>query len=91
MCNIFESETEYGEPQIWIYLNDGTSIEITHEEYGLDKSEQYYSARLHCSESDFENDMYHSTMGVIAQTCGDIIDVINMALYHAQKRGVMVG
>jgi len=35
--------------------------------------------------------MYHSTMGVIAQTCGDIIDVINMALYHAQKRGVMVG
>ena len=37
MCNIFESETEYGEPQIWIYLNDGTSIEITHEEYGIIK------------------------------------------------------
>lgn len=29
---IFDDETEYGEPQAWIYLKDGTSLEITHEE-----------------------------------------------------------
>lgn len=36
MSNIFEWSTEFGEPQVWIYLNDGTSLEITHEEYGID-------------------------------------------------------
>jgi hypothetical protein len=91
MNNIFEWSTEFREPQVWICLNDGTSLEITHEEYGIDNiADQYYTARLHCSEEDFENDIYHDTMGIIAQTCGDIVDILNMVLYHVQKRGVLV-
>lgn len=61
----FNTETEYGEPQAWVDLDDGTSIEITHEEYGLSEDNQFFSARHHCSDEDFENDVYHSTMGVI--------------------------
>ena len=48
----FDSKTEHGEPQAWIYLKDGSSIEITHEEYCLDPNEQYFSLRHHCSEEE---------------------------------------
>ena len=71
----FDTETSLGEPQAWIYLKDGTSIEVTHEEDGLDPEDQYYSARHHCSEEDFENDVYHSTMGVIDQCSGTMEEV----------------
>lgn len=60
------SETEYGEPQIWIPFSDGTSLEITHETNGLKERERFISMRHHCSEEDFENKKYASTMGVIA-------------------------
>lgn len=78
--SLINFETEFGEPQVWVYLNNDMSVEITHEEYGLSFSEQYYSLRLHCSEEDFENDIYHSTMGVIYQTIGDeefVMSILN--------------
>lgn len=79
--NLVNSETSYGEPQAWIYLEySDRSIEITHEEYGLDESEYYYSLRLHCSDDDFDNDKYHSTMGIIYEysSCSedDVMEVL---------------
>jgi len=60
------NENNYGEPQAWIYLEDkDRSIEITHEKEGLSQDEEFYSLRLHCSEEEFDNDDFHSTMGVI--------------------------
>lgn len=82
------SETEYGEPQGWIYLNDDTSLEITHEEYGLDLKDQYFSLRLHCSESDFENDVYHKTMGVIEQCSGGLAEIAPMLQRVIDERGI---
>lgn len=74
----FDSETAHGEPQAWVYLKDGSSIEITHEEYGLEPNEQYFSLRHHCSEEDFENDVYHSTMGVIDECSGGLAAIAPM-------------
>lgn len=76
----FSGETPLGEPQMWIYLGDGTSIEVTHEEDGLAPEEQYFSIRHHCSEKDFENDAYHKTCGVIAQEASNDVSFIGNAL-----------
>lgn len=77
----FNDETPLGEPQHWIYLKSGRSIEVTHEEDGLPENEQYFSIRLHCSEEEFDNGEYSSTVGVIttliATTAQDILNCIN--------------
>lgn len=62
------TETEYGEPQSWIYLQSGRCIEVTHEQYGLKQEEYFFSIRLHCSNEEFDNDDYQSTCGII-DTC----------------------
>ena len=76
----FNDETSLGEPQHWIYLKSGRSLEITHEEYGLPENEQYFSIRLHCSEEEFDNGEYSSTIGVIttltATTAQDTLNCI---------------
>lgn len=59
------SETEYGEPQLWLYLSDGTSIEITQEQEGIPEEDYYFSVRHHCNDEDFDNGIYHGTCGVI--------------------------
>lgn len=63
------SETSYGEPQIWIELKSGRSVEITYEQYGLSEEEWYYSMRYHCNQEEYESDKYHGTMGVIEAWC----------------------
>lgn len=60
-----DNTTDYGEPQGFIYLANGRSIEITLEKEGLSEEDFYYSGRLHCTEEEFANDDFHSTMGVI--------------------------
>ena len=76
----FNDETPLGEPQHWIYLKSGRSLEITHEEDGLPKNEQYFSIRLHCSEEEFDNGDYYKTCGVIttltATTAQDTLNCI---------------
>ena len=75
------SETEYGEPQLWVNLPKGRSLEITHEEYGLKKTDMYFSARLHCSDEEFDRGMYHATCGVLdtwTSTDGNSIDIDNI-------------
>ena len=77
----FNDETPLGEPQHWIYLKSGRSLEVTHEEDGLPENEQYFSIRLHCSEEEFDNGEYSSTIGVIttliATTALDTLNCIN--------------
>ena len=76
----FNDETAFGEPQHWIYLKSGRSLEVTHEEYGLSENEQYFSIRLHCSEEEFDNMDYYRTCGVIttltATTAQDVLNCI---------------
>ncbi len=67
--NEFNSETGYGEPQHWMTLPHGRSLEIVYEETGDDN--RYYSWRVYCSEKEFDNDDFHGTMGVIDQTSSD--------------------
>ena len=77
----FNDETDFGEPQHWIYLKSGRSLEVTHEEDGLPENEQYFSIRLHCSEEEFDNGEYSNTVGVIttlvASTARDTLNCIN--------------
>ena len=76
----FNDETPLGEPQHWIYLKSGRSLEVTHEEDGLSENKQYFSIRLHCSEEEFDNGEYSSTVGVIttliATTAQDVLNCI---------------
>lgn len=77
----FNDETAFGEPQHWVYLKSGRSLEVTHEEYGLPENEQFFSIRLHCSDEEFDNGEYSSTVGVIttliATTAQDTLNCIN--------------
>ena len=77
----FNDETPLGEPQHWIYLKSGRSLEVTHEEDGLSENKQYFSIRLHCSEEEFDNGEYNNTVGVIttlvASTAQDTLNCIN--------------
>jgi len=84
----FDSYTSLYEPQAWIYLKDKTSVEITHEESGLDLKDQYFSVRHHCSEEDFENDVYHSTMGVIEQCSGGLASIAGMLERIVKESGI---
>ena len=77
----FNDETPLGEPQHWIYLKSGRSLEVTHEEDGLPENEQYFSIRLHCSNEEFDNGEYSNTVGVIttlvASTAQNTLNCIN--------------
>jgi len=57
--------TPLGEPQIWLELKLGRSVEITLESAGLSEEDYYCSIRLHCSEVEFEEDKYANTMGIM--------------------------
>ena len=67
--NEFNSETGYGEPQHWMTLPYDRSLEIVYEETG--DNNRYYSWRVHCNEKEFENDDFHSTMGVMGVNASD--------------------
>lgn len=68
-----ENETEYGEPQAYISLPGGRSLEVTHEEHGLQPKDQYYSWRVNCSNEEFDDDKFHGTCGVIDEANTDDI------------------
>lgn len=69
--NEFNSETGFGEPQHWMTLPYDRSLEIVYEDTGDDK--RYYSWRVHCNESEFQNDDFHSTMGVMDENVSEDI------------------
>ena len=70
--NEFNSETVYGEPQHWITLPYDRSLEIVYEDTGDDN--RYYSWRVHCNEREFDNDVFHSTMGIMDQSNSNDMD-----------------
>lgn len=61
--------TEWGEPRAWLYLPNGRTIEVTHEEEGLDTKDQYFSVRLHCTDKEFDNMSFDTYMGIIESCC----------------------
>lgn len=64
-------ETALGEPQAYLELPHGRSLEITHEEAGLPEKDQYYSWMVHCSNQEFDDEKFHKTMGVIDKDISD--------------------
>ena len=73
--NNWNDETEHGEPSLWLELPNDRHLEITHEENGIPEDKQYYSWRVHCSDDEFANDDFHSTMGVVdTQTMNKLDD-----------------
>lgn len=62
-----DTETALGEPEWWIYLESGRSVEITYESAGIAPEDGYCSVRLHCSEKEFDCGDYRTTCGVIDQ------------------------
>ena len=85
----FDCETPLGEPQAWINLGDNTSLEITHEENLLAPENQHFSLRHHCREEDFENDVYHSTMGTIEECSGGLSDIEPMLVRLITESGII--
>lgn len=67
--SFFDDETEYGEPTFWMKLQHGRYLEITYEDTGDD--DRFYSWRVHCSEKEFDDDIFHGTLGVIDKNCSD--------------------
>lgn len=73
-------ESGYGEPQAYLDLPNSRTLEVTHEEYGLPKEQQFYSWRVNCSDKEYEHDAYHCTCGVIDQSYSDDIDLDTCSL-----------
>lgn len=71
----------------WLYLEDGTSVEITEERENLKPEDQFFSIRRHCSEKDFDDDTYHKTMGVIEETAGDLTVIKEEVIRMIEKYG----
>lgn len=82
------NKTAYGEPQAFIELPNGRSIEITLEQEGLAENQQFYSCRLHCAEGEYE--AYASTVGLVEQYTTDIASleelegVFVLAVLHSE-------
>lgn len=92
----FENEqdyTEYGEPRAWVYLPNGRTIEVTHEEEGLDTKDQYFSVRLHCTDKEFDNMSFDTYVGVIDYcTSPNTPNVLDVSyIKNLLKRMIYVG
>ena len=92
--NQFESEenyTAYGEPEAWIYLENGRSIQIVYYKKGISPDYQFFSVVLHCSEDEYNNGYYHETRGLMARAFSDYtpnpldIEVIRRPLKYMIK------
>lgn len=92
----FEGEwdyTECGEPRAWVYLPNGRTIEVTHEEEGLDTKDQYFSVRLHCTDKEFDNMSFDTYVGVIDYcTSPNTPNVLDVSyIKNLLKRMIYVG
>lgn len=65
----FNSETGFGEPQHWMDLPNGRSLEITYEDTG--DNNRYYSWRIHCSSDEFDTGLVDNQGGIIAEETSD--------------------
>lgn len=72
--NQFELEencTPFGEPEAWVCLENGRSVQIVHEEEGLSSDYQFFSVRLHCSDDEYDNGYYNESFGMITYSFSD--------------------
>lgn len=85
--------TEWGEPRAWLYLPNGRTIEVTHEEEGLDTKDQYFSVRLHCTDKEFDNMSFDTYVGVIDYcTSPNTPNVLDVSyIKNLLKRMIYVG
>ena len=65
----FPCETGYGEPQLFVSLPFGRSLEIVYEDTG--DNNRFYSFRIHCSDEEFDNDAFQNTNGILAEETAD--------------------
>lgn len=49
-----ETDTTLGERQLWLYLVNEASIEVTYESAGLDPKDAFWSVTYHNSEAEFD-------------------------------------
>lgn len=85
-----ENCTDCGEPQAWIYLDNGRSVEVVHEEDGLDGNEQFFSVRLHCTDEEYDNRHFYDTVGVIEETCSlNTPDVLNVEVLKSSLEYIL--
>lgn len=64
----FNTETALGEPQGWLYLSNGRSLEVTYESAGIpNEKDCFFSVRLHCSDKEYDNYYFHATCGVVEE------------------------
>ena len=62
-----ETETSLGERQLWLYLTDESSLEVTHETAGLAPGQAFWSITHHASSEQFD------------KTGADALDRLNLA------------
>ena len=93
--NQFESEdncTACGEPEAWVYLENGRRIQIVYKGENCTLADlRYFSVTLHCSYDEYDNGYYHETRGLMAQAFSDSapnlfdIEVIGQPLKYMIK------
>ncbi len=90
----FNSETGYNEPQHWLDMPNGRSLEIVFEDTGDDN--RYYSWRLHCNEDEFDNDTFRGTNGIIWESTSEDynydtkVSMLIMAIKVAKHEPVVI-
>ncbi len=57
-------------PSAWLYLSDGTYLEIEHEER-MPVNERYFYVRHHCSCRDYRMGLYSESEGCMLQMTAD--------------------
>lgn len=60
-----DDKTYSGEPQRFIELASGRSLEIVYESAGLPEKKCFYSVQVNCTKEEFEKGAYAATIGVI--------------------------
>lgn len=64
----------YGEPEAWINLPNGRSIEIVQENISLGNIKPFYSISLNCSSVEYDSNLFDVTNGIIKRLATERLD-----------------
>ncbi len=80
-------------PSAWLYLSDGTYIEIEHEER-MPVPERYFYVRHHCSCQDYRMGVYEESDGCMdqktADTFNEAVELVRNMANHAKECGIKI-
>ncbi len=80
-------------PSGWLYLSDGTYLEIEHEER-LPEGERYFYVRHHCSCSDYRLGLYAEGGGCMFQMTVDTFkeasDMVRNLVAEAEEKDIHI-